>query len=72
MSTVQAESQMYDTKFTTDYSTALDDLNKARKKIEELESTIEVNNKEHKRIIEKNDQSHVEEVDKLQEELKSW
>ena len=33
MSTVQAESQMYDTKYTTDYSTALDDLNAARKTI---------------------------------------
>ena len=47
MSTVQAESQMYDTKFTTDYSTALDDLNEARKTINELKSTIEANNKDH-------------------------
>ena len=35
---------MYDTKYEADYSTALDDLNAAREKIKELESTIEANN----------------------------
>ena len=49
---------MYGSKYITDYSTELDDLKAARGKMEQLEFTIEVNNKEHKRIIEENDKEY--------------
>ena len=49
---------MYESKYIAGYSTALDDLKAARGKMEQLEFTIEANNKEHKRIIEENDKEH--------------
>ena len=62
LSSVQAQDPMYDSKYTTDYLTALNDLDAARKTIKALESTIEANNGEHKRIIEENEKSHLETV----------
>ena len=62
LSSVQAQDPMYDSKYTTDYLTALNDLNAARETIKELGSTIEANNEKHERIIEENKKSHLETV----------
>ena len=49
---------MYDSKFTNDYSTALDELMALRAKVKERETIIETNKSEYLKIIEENSAEH--------------